>query len=241
MTDDADPFGPWQRMVEQFGATGAGNWSRDVPMVPFPMPGAAGSETPATTKQLLRQLYAVMAGATGSSGNPVVDAWEQYADAMNVPTAAGPQQLSAATLSTYRLWFHGIAQVLVESYTIRLLHDRVVDADYRRKSKTQRWLWSLPQSDREQLLLRCAGVDSDLVASMETARQRRDELLYDVSSWRETDFDAPLDDARRYLRVLTALDDLVTEGEGFSFFPAREPDGDGSGEELAEGDGSGES
>jgi hypothetical protein len=124
-------------------------------------------------------------------------------------------------MTTYRVWFYSLAQILVESYTLRLVHDELVVDDHRRTTATQQWLWSLSQANREELLRRCTAVDDDLVDEMEAARTRRNELLYDFGSWGETDVQDSLTDAQRYLRVLTALDDLVTDGTGFSYFLQR--------------------
>ncbi|MFC7134979.1 MULTISPECIES: hypothetical protein [Salinibaculum] len=226
MTDNTDPFAPFRRMFEQFDATGTGDVppALGFPLSPFPMPGA-GTPTLSpedSTKRTVRQLYGTLAGfSKGSPGGTLVDAWEQYADMFDIDTSLSstPEQVGAAAMNTYRVWFYSLSQILVESYTLHLVHDELVVPDHRRTTSTQKWLWGLSQAEREQLLLRCTDVEDDLVEAMQTARKHRDKLLYDFGSWSETDVEGSLADARRYLRVLTALDDHATEGSPFSFFP----------------------
>lgn len=220
MTDASDPF---RQLLEQFGAGG----SQTPPpapgfLLPFPMPGsdAAPAER---TKRAVRQLYGAIAGLSGSdSGETLLDAWQQYADLFDVEgsLATAPAQVGSAAVTTYRVWFASLAQLLVESYTVKLLHDELVVDRHRWTSETQQWLWGLPQSTREQLLWRCTDVEDDLVGEMEAARASRDELLYAFGAWSDAEFETALEDARRYLRVLTALDDLAAESGGFSYFPA---------------------
>jgi hypothetical protein len=222
MTDETNPFTAFERILEQFGPSGGAGPGAGIPMVPLPLPSGAGAGTPAdTTKRTLTQLYRTLdAFSADPTGGPAVDAWKRYADAFDVETTMGPERATAMAVTTYRLWFHGLAQVLVESYTLRLLDRRLVSASHRGTAGTQQWLWGLGQPTREQLLLRCTEVDDDLITEMETARQHRDKLLYNFDSWDELDVESSLDDARRYLDILTALDDLVTEGSPFSFYPA---------------------
>jgi len=226
MTDDNDPFAPFRRMFEQFEASSSpdGVPGFELPVTPFPMPGGDGGplSPEESTKRAVRQLYGVLAGLSSDSAPPaMMDVWEQYAELFDIDTSlsGAPEQAAAATATTYRLWLYGFAQILVESYTLRLIHDELVVEDHRHSTGTQQWLWTLPQSEREQLLLRCTDVDDDLVEEMQTARQQRDELLYDFGSWDETEFEDSLTDAQRYLRVLTDLDALVNEENPFSFFP----------------------
>jgi hypothetical protein len=148
------------------------------------------------------------------------DAWTRYLDAFDVDSAAfGPEELTAATLRTYRIWFFSLTQLLVESYTLRLVHDELVVEDHRKATGTQEWLWGLTQSDREQLLKRCTDVSDDLIEEMETLRRRRDELLYTFGGWDDVTVDDSLADAKLSLEVLTALDDRVTAGTPFSYLP----------------------
>lgn len=121
--------------------------------------------------------------------------------------------------------------MLVESYTLRLVHDELVTEAHRQSTRTQKWLWGLPQSDREQLLLRCTDVPDDLVEEMQMLRRQRNELLYTFGSWDDVEFDESLDDARRVLEVLTALDDRVTDDSPFSYLP-EESDGDDATEQA---------
>ncbi len=234
MTDDSNPFRSFQQLFEQFRTTGSDSipglgW----PLSPVPIPsGGAGAVSPEkSTKQAVKQLYSALAAlseseSVGSAGN----AWGQYLDALEFDTTAfGPEQLTAATLRTYRIWFFSLTQVLVESYTLRLIHDELVVEDHRRQTGTQKWLWGLPQSDREQLLERCTDVPDDLTAEMETLRHRRDELLYTFGGWDDVEFNDSLEELRSTLEVLTALDDRVTEGSPFSYFPEGTGTGDTGG------------
>lgn len=225
MTDDSNPFRSFQQVFEQFGTTGSDSipglgW----PLSPVPIPsGGAGAVSPEkSTKQAVKQLYSSLAAlseneSVASAGN---NAWGQYLDAFEFDTTTfGPEQLTAATLRTYRIWFFSLTQVLIESYTLRLVHDELVVENHRHQTGTQKWLWGLPQSDREQLLERCTDVPDDLVAEMETLRHRRDELLYTFGGWDDVEFEDSLEELRSTLEVLTALDDRVTDGSAFSYFP----------------------
>mgnify|MGYP006291845147 CR=1 FL=1 len=232
MTDDSDPFDAFRRLFDQFGTVGSGSpvgmwW----PLSPVPIPGMAGSGTLSPedrTKQAVKQLYDALAALSGGeSGTAASDFWSQYLDAFDVDASAfGPEKLTAATLRTYRVWFFSLTQLLVESYTLRLVHDELVVADHRNATGTQEWLWGLPQSDREQLLRRCTDVPDDLVGEMASLRRRRDELLYTFGGWDDVTVDESLDDLRRSLEVLTALDDRATEGSPFSYLPNGATDGD---------------
>lgn len=230
MSDNNEPFAPFRQLFEQFDAGGPSGAppALGFPLSPFPMPGvgASGLSPEDSTKRTVRQLYAALSalsGAEGRESGTMVDAWQRYADLFDLDTSVSnaPAQVSAAAMTTYRVWFYSLAQILVESYTLRLVHDELVVDDHRRTTATQQWLWSLSQANREELLRRCTAVDDDLVDEMEAARTRRNELLYDFGSWGETDVQDSLTDAQRYLRVLTALDDLVTDGTGFSYFLQR--------------------
>lgn len=228
MTDEHDPFAPFRQFYEQFDTGGSSSVppALGFPLSPFPMPGvsASGLSPEDSTKRTVRQLYTALSGLSGDQGSgTIVDAWQQYADLFDLDTSlsSAPEQISAAAMTTYRVWFYSLAQILVESYTLRLVHDELVVDDHRRTTGTQQWLWGLSQANREELLRRCTPVDDDLVDEMVAARKRRNELLYDFGSWGETDVQDSLTDAQRYLRVLTALDDMVTDGTGFSYFPHR--------------------
>lgn len=234
MTKQDDPFEPFRRLFQQFGDAGSAfdsgpgvGW----PLSPVPVPGtttpAALGSPEATTKHAVRQLYGSMDALSGSSGG--ADVWNQYLDAFDVSVATTPEQFADTVVSTYSIWFQSLAQLLVENYSIRILHDELVAEEFRKTTSTQRWLWELSQGDREELLERCVGLERDLVAEMRTARERRNELLYTFGSWDEADFEAPLEDGRRYLRILTALDDRMADGPGFSFFPGNADDEDGDG------------
>lgn len=225
MTDNDNPFAPFERFMEQFGAQGtSGLGSFDVPMMPFQGIGlgqASGPLSPeAGTRQTVRQLYTAIEELTGSSGSSPTTLWQQYQDLFNLDASAwSPDRFWSYAMTTNQIWLHSLSQLLVEAYTLRLIHDTLITDDYRHRTGTQKWLWTLSQSNREELLLRSAGVDEELVEAMRTARERRNELLYDVGSWSEVDFETPLEDAQRYMRILDALDDLVNDGVGFQYLP----------------------
>ncbi|MFT4922765.1 MAG: hypothetical protein ACI8XM_001984 [Haloarculaceae archaeon] len=232
MADQDDPFEPFRRLTEQFTTDTGSTAPMGIPPVPV---SEGGNESPGQqTKAAVRALYEIIEATsqTDQETTPMA-AWNQYLDAMGVDTGVSPEQLGSVAISTYRIWFVSLAQLLVDAYTVRLLHDELVDEAYRNGTDTQKWLWTLPQSDREELLLRCLGVDADLVAEMRTTRSRRDELLYEILAWTETDVDDAFDDARHYVAVLERLDGLVSDGDGFSFQPGKS---DASDEETSETD-----
>lgn len=225
MADDPNLF---RQFFEQFDTLGSAESlpGAGFPLSPVPIPGSdpSGMSPEDSTKRAIRQLYGTL--ETLSGGGAQQDLYQQYVDAFGIDASAfGPEQFTAATVRTYRIWFYSLAQLLVESYSLRLIHDRLVVEGHRQSTRTQEWLWGLPQSDREQLLSRCTDVGDDLVDEMQTFRKRRDELLYTFGGWDSVEFDESLDDARQALNVLTALDDLATEGSPFSFVS----DGDDAG------------
>jgi hypothetical protein len=218
MADQDDPFEPFRRLTEQFTTDTGSTAPMGIPPVPV---SEGGNESPGQqTKAAVRALYEIIEATsqTDQETTPMA-AWNQYLDAMGVDTGVSPEQLGSVAISTYRIWFVSLAQLLVDAYTVRLLHDELVDEAYRNGTDTQKWLWTLPQSDREELLLRCLGVDADLVAEMRTTRSRRDELLYEILAWTQSDVASSVDDIRTYMQVLDRLDDIATEGSGFSFRP----------------------
>ena len=232
MADQNDPFEPFRRFLQQFGEASGGFDTATAPgmgwpLSPAPIPGMTGTgafQSPErSTKHAVRQLYS---GIDALSGGSPGTAWEQYFDAVDLSSMGTPDQFAGAVVSTYSVWLHSLSQLLVESYSIRILHDELVAEDYRHSTATQRWLWGLSQADREELLRRCTGLDADVVDEMQATRKRRNELLYTFGSWGDGEFENPLEDGRRYLRVLTALDERVTEGTGFSFFPHDAEDSD---------------
>ncbi|WP_302080716.1 hypothetical protein [Salinibaculum rarum] len=224
MSDNSDPFQPFRQLFDQFESTGSNSMpGLGWPLSPVPIPtGDTAPMSPEeSTKRAVKQLYSALAALSETESMTATGgAWKQYLDAFDLEaTSFGPEQLTAATLRTYRVWFFSLTQVLVESYTLRLVQDELVVEDHRQRTGTQKWLWALPQSDREQLLKRCTDVPDDLVAEMKALRQRRDELFYTFGGWDEVTVDDSLDDLRRSLAVLTALDDRVSEGTPFSYLP----------------------
>lgn len=218
MTDD--PFAPFRELFDQ------GDSPVMLPMVPFYVPDAGGEMTPERyTKAALGNLYR-MASATASGSDRSGTVWERYLDAAGFDVdATDPSQYGAVATTTWQVWVLSLAQFLVEAYTVRLVHDELVAADHRSATGTQEWLWRLPQSDREQLLLRCLGCEEDLVAAMQATRERRNELLFDMGSWAEMNADEATADARRALSVLDRLADRVTGGSGLRYLPGDTGDG----------------
>ncbi|MEF8872854.1 MAG: hypothetical protein V5A41_14610 [Haloarculaceae archaeon] len=222
MGDNSDPLRPFRQFFDQFDtsdSTARLGW----PLSPVPIPtGDTAPMSPEeSTKRGVKQLYNALAALSDSeSMSGAGDVWSQYLELFDLDAKSfGPEQLTAATLRTYRVWFFSLAQLLVESYTLRLVRDELVVEDHRQLTGTQKWLWGLPQSDREQLLQRCTDVPDDLVTEMQTLRHRRDELFYTFGGWDEMTVDDSLDDLRRSLTVLTALDDRVSDGTPFSYLP----------------------
>ncbi len=233
MNDDSDPFAPFRQFVEQFdpSTTTAQVPGMGGPLSPMAMLGGGTLSPEDSTKQAVRQLYGAL-DVFGGSETPT-DLWQQYLDAAGLDAGSfGPEQLSAATVRTYRIWFYSLTQVLVEMYTLQLLRDELVVDAHSNSTRTQEWLWGLLQSDREQLLMRCTGVEDDLVEEMQELRQHRDQLLYSFGDWESIEFDESLADARHALDVLTALDDRATDGETFSYLPEND-DGETDGTDSA--------
>lgn len=226
-----DPFEMFRRAVEQFdpgegfdpATFGALGW----PMTPFPARGVGPNplSPEAGTKHALTQLFTAieeLSEGPVSTGDAPVEVWQRYAeqfDAGGFEPANTAERVGTMVAGTYQVWLYSLAQLLVEAYTLRLLFDRLVVEEHRERLGTQEWLWELAQSDREQLLLRCTDIDDDLVEEMQAIRSRRNELFYDLGSWDRITRKDPVGEARRYLRVLTELDALVSEGDGYRFLP----------------------
>ena len=238
MTDE-DPFELFKRTVNQFSSQSAGfdpgqfgtlGW----PMTPFPPSGVTGTEQmfspEAGTKRAIRQLFGAIEqlDETSFTSDSVQSGiWKQYLDSFSIDgfaVADTPEQFGGLLIGTYQLWLYSLSQLLIESYTMRLIHDRLVNDAHQGSLRTQEWLWELSQSDREQLLMRCTDVEDDLVEQMQAIRSRRNELLYDLGRWEEITLDDPVAEARRYLHVLSKLDELVSEGDGFDFLTRQNGD-----------------
>lgn len=228
MTDD--PFELFRKTVAQFGSTTSGFDPREFgvlgwPMTPFPIPGAGISEPlspEAGTKQSITQLYSSMTALDEEEFSPEtlpMDLWQEFLEMTpaGVPDDA-PERVGSMMLGTYLIWFNSLSQLLVESYTIRLLSNDVVVDDHRNTIATEEWLWQLSQPNKEQLLLRATDVDDELVEEMEAARERRNELLLSFGRWDEVTMEDPMGDAKRYLTVLNGLDDRIGESS-YDFFP----------------------
>jgi hypothetical protein len=82
--------------------------------------------------------------------------------------------------------FLTLAQVVIEDYSVSLLHDKVIDEDYRGSNTTKRKLErKLSQPGREMLLQRTGLVSGDLRSDMQDVRQTRNDLVHNL---RETDY-----------------------------------------------------
>lgn len=220
MGDDNNPFRPLTNLLGEFGPGQRKNPAAMFPLSPFALAGVSdgGTASPEEgTKRAVRQLFAVLAGISGGQS---IDSWQQLLDtAIFDAPGFSIEKFTGFAATTYRIWFHSLSQMLVESFTLQIIHEELVVDDHKRTTKTGRWLWRLPQADREQLLLRCTDVDDQLVEEMQTARRARDELLYDFGTWGDIEARNSLDDARQHLAVLTALEAYVTDGSVFSYFP----------------------
>lgn len=222
---DGDPYELFRKTLEGFSSTGSafdpgGFGTVGWPMTPLPLQGMSGAEmTPeAGTKRAVRQLYSSIETLDEQllGGSPP-EGWEQ---AFSGFTSQSSERVVSMMLGTYQLWLHNLSQLLIESYTVRLIYDELVVEGYRNEMGTSEWLLGLPQSDREQLLLRCTDIDDELVSQMEQLRSRRNELLYSMGSWDEVTLEQPVEDGQRYMALLQALDDRATDGEGYAFLPA---------------------
>ncbi|MFD1586074.1 hypothetical protein ACFR9U_03700 [Halorientalis brevis] len=220
MGNDTTPLTPLLTLLEGFTPGDEADAAAMFPLSPVALlrGRSGGTASPEEgTKRAVRQLYAVLLGL--SSDSPV-DTWQQLLDTavFDAPWFT-IEKFTGVTATTYRVWFHTLAQMLVESYSLRIIHDELVVDGHKRTTDTGRWLWRLPQSDREQLLKRCTDVDDETVEQMQIARRHRDELLYDFGTWGEIDAGEGLAEARQHLQVLTALDARATDGSVFPFFP----------------------
>ncbi len=240
MPDNDDPFAPFKQFMEQFGSQDtSGFGSLGMPMTAFPgmginQMGMGGPMSPeAGTQASLKQLYTAIEELSGGGGATPTNVWQQYQDAFDLDASAwSPDRLWSYAMTTNQIWFHSLSQLLVEAYTLRLIHDELISDPYRHSTGTQEWLWTLSQPDREQLLLRSLDIDEELIEEMRTARERRNELLYDIGSWSDLDFESPVEDAQRYMRILDRLDDLTADTPGFDYLPGTAAED----EEAAESD-----
>lgn len=233
MGRDTNPFAPFTKLLDEVGADEAAEAALRFPFSPLALAGGRGRSGTASpeegTKRAVKQLYAVLVGLDSESP---VDTWKQLFDTAVFDASSFTfEKFTGVATTTYRIWFHSLAQLLVESFTLQIIHDELVVADHRRTTETGRWLWRLPQADREQLLLRCTDLDDEVVRDMQTARRNRDELLYDFGSWGDIEAGDSVAKARLHLEVLRALESRVTEGTVFSYFPdgaeaAESADGD---------------
>lgn len=221
---DRDPYELFRQTLEGFssgfdpGGFGMAGW----PMTPLPLQGMAGAEmTPeAGTKRAVSQLYRSIETLDDQLlGASTPDSWEQ---ALAGFSSHSPERVVGMLLGTYQLWLHNLSQLLIESYTVRIIYDELVVQGHRNEIGTSEWLLALPQSDREQLLLRCTEVEDDLIAEMERLRKRRNELLYSMGNWEEVALDDPVEDGQRYMALLQGLDERVADGDPYSFLSADE-------------------
>lgn len=229
-----DPFEFFKRTMDQFDPDkvvgpdnfGALGW----PMTPFRPPGmgSAPLSPEAGTKHAITQLYTAIEELSDRSlisGGQPFDFWQQYATHFGIgdyTQAEASEQVGRMVLGSYQVWLYSLAQLLVESYTLRLLNNRLINEEYRNKMGTQEWLWELPQSDREEILRRCTDIEGELIDEMEGVRTRRNDLFYNLGRWDQVTKDNPVDEARRTLHVLKQLDSTVSNDEGYQFFPSED-------------------
>ena len=214
-----DPVDLFRRTVSQFSSQSSGFDPRQFgmfgwPMMPFPTQGGGG-DTPLSpedgTKRAVVQLYEAIEALDGYSfdgAQNLPQFWQEYLDMFtpgDVPSDS-PERVGSLLLGTYLMWLNSLSQLLVESYTVRIINEEVVVDEHRNTLDTQEWLWLLSQSDREEVLLRCTDIEDELVEEMQTARKRRNELLLSFGDWREETLASPVEDGQRYLRVLTRLE-----------------------------------
>jgi len=230
---NGDPFQIFNQMLKQFNSSemmfdpsefAMLGW----PMTPLPiqgMPGLGSEMSPeAGTKRAVTQLYNAIESldAMMFEGGSLPDGWDQalagFTPDQFIPQDS-PERVGALMLGTYQVWLYSLSQLLVESYTIRILYDELVVADHRNEIGTYEWLLTLSQPDREQLLRRCTDTDDELIDDMEGARVKRNELLYNFGGWEELALEDPVGDAYQYLQVLQQLDAIVAEGTGYVFIP----------------------
>lgn len=239
MTDKDDPFAPFKQFMETFGSQDtSGIGSLGMPMSAVPGMGMGMSQMSAPmspeagTQASLKQLYSAIEELSGGSGTTPANFWQQYQDVFDMDASAwSPDRFWSYAMTTNQIWFHSLSQLLVEAYTLRLIHEELISDAYRHSTGTQEWLWTLSQPDREELLLRTLDIDEELVEEMRQARDRRNELLYDIGSWGDLDFDTPMEDAQRYMRILDKLDELVSDTPGFDYLPSDAQEEDGALEE----------
>lgn len=82
--------------------------------------------------------------------------------------------------------FLTLAQVVIEDYSVSLLHDKVIDKDYQGSNTTMKKLErKLSQPGREMLLQRTGLVSGNFRSDMEDVRQTRNDLVHNL---RETDY-----------------------------------------------------
>lgn len=241
MTDKDDPFAPFKQFMESFGSQGIGSLGMPMSAVPGMGMGMGQMSAPmspeAGTQASLKQLYSAIEELSRGSGTTPANFWQQYQDVFDMDASAwSPDRFWSYAMTTNQIWFHSLSQLLVEAYTLRLIHDELISDAYRHSTGTQEWLWTLSQPDREELLLRTLDIDEELVEEMRQARERRNELLYDIGSWGDLDFDTPMEDAQRYMRILDRLDELVADTAGFDYLPS-----EGENEKIAPESDGGES
>jgi len=77
--------------------------------------------------------------------------------------------------------FLTLAQVVIEDYSVSLLHDEVVEEDYRGSNTTKRKLErKLSQPGREMLLQRTGLISGDLRSDMQNVRRTRNDLVHNL-------------------------------------------------------------
>jgi hypothetical protein len=229
MDDDGDPADLFRQFSEQYtdlALSGAnpmlaafGGWMT---------PGGGGTplDPAESTKQAVAGLYQGLTDLPSPSTADAFDpsAWLDAWEAMGVDTEGvgemlteAPGQSLALLQANYLVAVLVVGQTLINTYAVRLLHDELVVEDHRNAPATLQWLWSQPETDREQLLRRTTDVDEGLVDDMQTVRKRRNEVLFSLGDpGALEDLQDPVADAERVLDVLQALEARLEDGTTFA-------------------------
>lgn len=110
--------------------------------------------------------------------------------------------------------FLTLVQVVIEDYSVSLLHDKVIDKDYQGSNTTMKKLErKLSQPGREMLLQRTGLVSGNTRSDMENVRQTRNDLVHNL---RETNY---------FEEVIEAAEEVKTCAEIIEGFEDRYGEG----------------
>lgn len=110
--------------------------------------------------------------------------------------------------------FLTLAQVVIEDCSVSLLHDKVIDEDYRGSKTTMKKLErKLSQPGREMLLQRMGLVPGNFRSDMQDVRQTRNNLVHNL---RETDYFEEVIEAAEAVKTCAEVIDEFEDrfGEG---------------------------